>query len=138
MTMSEIAALVARIRELDAKATPGPWVVKENAEGERIIEASAFDALDVAILANIVPWMTHDESNAKLIVAYRTLAVQAADMLKAEHERAERLEAALRFVRSTYFWRRGIDFLDLSDSYLHEAEDADEMAKAALDKGGTP
>ena len=75
------ADLVQRVRELDAKATKGPWEVTPD---KHPIEINTTDGghgyLDVCVVR---PWMAHEEPNAALIVSLRNALPALADFIEA-------------------------------------------------------
>lgn len=97
--------LIARVRELDREATPGPWkafpgatTVGRTRYPHITIAAADSEHKEDRNVAHLGYGYENRDSDARLIAEYRTLAVQLADALeKAERELSDRtaqLEAA--------------------------------------------
>ena len=121
MTSPDLPALIARVRELDAEATKGPWfynsysgVFSEPVSREYDVAvdalpddapAEAFDGLVEPCCAH-VPVVGGDTATAQgardaaLIAAYRTAAPLLAAECSRLQERVRVLEAALRGIRA--------------------------------------
>ncbi len=77
--MSKVDELIARTRELDAAATPGPWDAMATGRETYVRERAATDGAIIAY-ADAVGEPTVSEY--ALIAEYRTLAPKLADMLE--------------------------------------------------------
>ena len=96
--MSKVDELIARVRELDAKATPGPW----DAEGSGGIHMDGtrdyytIETIEVRHL-NQFARSKNGEANANLVAHYRTLAPKLADMLERAMEELECVRVSSSF-----------------------------------------
>lgn len=108
--MTAPPTIIARIRELDREATPGPWHARQVNYEES--EAQTIQRIGVTVGSNHEDflfdvrtlWSAYSEplqalSDARLIAEYRVLAVQAADALEDSRERERRLREALERAR---------------------------------------
>lgn len=83
--MSKVEELIARVRELDAKATPGPWAAggygpRPDDGPDRFRVRQSAPPRD--FVADVGGWNRQSESDADAIARYRTVAPLLAAMLR--------------------------------------------------------
>lgn len=79
--MSDVAKLIARVRELDAGATPGPWVEMTTGRETYIEAPAAKDGNGIYIVAYADATDRQTAADFALAAKYRTIAPKLADML---------------------------------------------------------
>lgn len=88
-----IAETIARVKQLDAKATPGPWVGEPDGGPHRgRVEERSARGIETVAYTYCGAYDGHGARNAELVAYYRT----AAPLLAAE---CERLRVELEMIR---------------------------------------
>lgn len=83
--------LLARVRELDKNATPGPFIIQrfdwESGDINYQIETDDITRKDI-VFASVL----NKKANAELIAEYRTLCVKLADIVEIQDKALEKLK----------------------------------------------
>lgn len=125
MTSPDFPAIIARVKQLDAEATPGPWVGEPDGGPHRgRVEERSARGIETVAYTYCGAYDGHGARNAELVAYYRAAAPLLATALEAAMAENERLREALREIA-------GYDLrAEHSESAAHEIRDE---ARAALE-----
>lgn len=94
---TDLPALIAEVRRLDAEATPGPWVAEPDGGPHRgRVEERSPRGIETIAYTYCGAYDGHGARNAELVAYFRTAAPLLASECSRLQERVRVLEAALR------------------------------------------
>lgn len=100
MTTDDLPAIIARVKQLDAEATPGPWVGEPDGGPHRgRVEERSARGIETVAHTYCGAYDGHGARNAELVAYYRAAAPLLATALEAAMAENERLRTELEMIR---------------------------------------